>query len=263
MKRLLSRLPLLLCLVLSAGPAAADAPKELLIYCGITMVNPIKAIADVFEKERNVKITINQGGSEDLYKSLRDSKQGDLYLPGSASYYKEYQPDGLLGEYVHLGFNQAALIVPKGNPKGIDGRLENLERTDIAVGIGEANMGSIGRETKKILERKGNYQKVQDNAALVATDSRNLNRAIKMSEVDLILNWRATAFFKENREQLQAIDLDPKDAVPKKLLLILLNSSNNPDLARKFMEFAASDKGQAIFRENGFLDNSYKADKGL
>jgi molybdate transport system substrate-binding protein len=256
MNRLLNLLLMSGCLLLASGQAAAEERRDLLIYCGITMVNPIKAIAARFETEHQVKITISQGGSEDLYDSLKGSQQGDLYLPGSSGYYKQYQADGLLGEFVHVGFNQAALIVQKGNPKGIDGRLENLERKDIAVAIGESSTGSIGMETKKILEKKGNYQKVMDNAALVATDSRNLNRALKMGEVDLILNWRATAFFQENRDQLQAVDLDQKDAEPKKLLLILLKFSKQPELARKFMDYAASEQGQAIFRENGFLDNS-------
>jgi molybdate transport system substrate-binding protein len=38
-------------------------------------------------------------------------------------------------------------------------------------------------------------------------------------------------------------------------LLNLLSTSRYPELARRFMSLAASDEGQAIFRQHGFLDN--------
>jgi molybdate transport system substrate-binding protein len=46
-------------------------------------------------------------------------------------------------------------------------------------------------------------------------------------------------------------------AKPQPLLLNLLTFSTQPDLARRFMHYAASAEGQAIFRKHGFLDNSH------
>ena len=255
-----SRLAALFALIaLLAGCGGEQAPpeaaKELLLYCGITMAKPMSEIAREFEKSHNVKITISQGGSEDLYQSLKSSRKGDLYLPGSASYRKRHLEEGLLGEFVHVGYNQAAMVVPKGNPKGLDADLNHLTRKDLAVVICNPESGSIGRETKRILEGRGIYQEVLDNSAYLTTDSRNLNRALKQGEADLMINWRATAFFEENKEQMDVIDLDPKQAKPKKLLLNLLTFSSHPELARQFMELASSEQGQAIFRKYGFIDN--------
>ena len=53
------------------------------------------------------------------------------------------------------------------------------------------------------------------------------------------------------------LDLDPALAKPQPLLLNLLTFSTQPDLARRFMHYAASAEGQAIFRKHGFLDNSH------
>ncbi len=244
----------------STAGAEAKPQKELLIYCGITMANPMKEIAKVIEKEQNVKIIINQGGSQDLYKSLAASRKGDLYLPGSASYRERNLAEGLLGDFVHVGFNQASLVVKRGNPMKVEPALEQLQRKDLIVGICNPDSGSIGRETKKILEGHGNYQQVLNNSSYMKTDSRNLNRSIKSGEIDLTLNWRASAFFPENREQLQVIDLDPKLAKPKKLLINLLTFSQHPDVARRFMEYASGPEGQAIFRRFGFLDRDGKVD---
>jgi molybdate transport system substrate-binding protein len=236
-------------------------PAEMLIYCGITMAPPMGEIARNFEKQHKVHITISQGGSEDLYQSLKGSRKGDLFLAGSASYREKNLKEGLLGEAVHVGYNQSALMVAKGNPKKITGDLDNLTRKDLAVVICSPDSGSIGRETKLVLEKRGIYQQVKDNAAYLTTDSRNLNQALKKGDADLIINWRATAFFPDNSGYMDMVEIDPVYAVPKKLLLNQLTFSPNPELSKKFMEYAASAEGQAIFRKWGFIDNSVMFDK--
>lgn len=256
---------LLLSLTLSScsenkESASADADKQLLIYCGITMVKPMTEIAKIIEKEKNCHISLTKGGSEDLYKSLDQSRLGDLYLPGSASYRKRHLEEGLLGEFRHVGFNQAALMVPKGNPKGVKADLNELLRDDLSIVICNPESGSIGRETKRLLDLAGIYQPVFEKAAYLTTDSRNLNRALKNGDADLIVNWRATAFFEENQTQMEVVDLPIKQAEPKKLLINLLKFSAHPDIAKRFMEYAASSQGQAIFRKYGFLDNQTVVD---
>ena len=93
---------LLLALI---SPTSQASERELLIYCGITMVRPISEIAQNFEKAERVKVRISQGGSEDLYQSAKQSKQGDLYLPGEPSYRELYLAEGLLGDFVTVGLS--------------------------------------------------------------------------------------------------------------------------------------------------------------
>lgn len=247
-----------------AGCDGDDQPAalrpQLLLYCGITMVHPMTEIARVIEREQNVQITISQGGSEDLYQSLRASRKGDLYLPGSESYRQRHLGEGLLGEAVPVGYNQAALVVRKGNPKQVSADPHSLLRQDLAVVICNPDSGSIGRENKRILEEVGIYQQVLDNAVFLTTDSRNMNGALKNGDADLILNWRATAFFPENRDFMEVIDIDPALAKPKRLVLNLLTFSSHPEIARRLMAYAASEQGQAVFRKYGFIDNQGRAD---
>lgn len=256
MLRLIASLLVLFLAACDSTEMSSAKRSELLVYCGITMAHPIKEIASIVEQEKGVKILITQGGSEDLYESLANSRQGDLYLPGSASYRKRHLYEGLLGDYVHVGYNQAALMVPKGNPKNISNDVVELTRKDLGVVIANAGTGSIGRETKRILSERDIYQAVLDNAVYLTTDSRNLNRAIHNKDADLILNWRATAFFGENKAVMDVIDLPPELAKPKKLLINQLSFSSYPEVGKYFMELAASERGQEIFRRYGFLDNS-------
>jgi len=242
--------------LLLALPAFAQGTKaELLLYCGITMVRPMTEIAQVFEKRENVKINIAQGGSEDLFQSAKKSGAGDWYLPGEPSYYQLHLKAGQFGEYVTVGYNQMALMVQKGNPKGVKPDPKEMLRRDLVAIIGNAESGSVGKEAKAILDQLGIYPKVIRQAAFLAPDSRSLVNAMKKGEGDIAMNWRAVGFFPDNASKIDVVDLDPKLAKPQALLLVQLKSSKHPELAKRFMNYTASEEGQAIFRKHGFLDN--------
>jgi molybdate transport system substrate-binding protein len=248
----------LLCLLagmLSTPVHAEEKKQELLIYSGITMMPPMLEIARILEKTLDIRITISQGASEDLYQSLRKSGQGDLYLPGAPEYRTRHMAEGLLGDYVTVGYNQATMIVPKGNPMQVKANLRELLRDDLAVVIGAPDRGAIGLETRQILKQAGLYEQVVRKAAALASDSRSINRMLKQGDADLIVNFRATAFFPDNASHMEALDLDPRIARPQALLLNLTTVAKNPSAARRFMEYAAGPEGQAIFRKHGFLDN--------
>ncbi|MBU0680762.1 MAG: substrate-binding domain-containing protein [Proteobacteria bacterium] len=249
----------ILVIILSLAGCSTPQEKEkiencLLIYCGITMRHPLQEIATVFEKKHGCRVAIIQGGSEDLYQSLKLSRKGDLYLPGSPTYREKYLAEGFLGDYVYVGDNQAALIVQKGNPKNISADIKNLANQRYTVVIGNPESGSIGQHTKKILEKAGIYDEVLRNSVSLPAASRNIRRSIVEDGIDLAMNWRATASFPENKELMDALVLPESIAPKKKLLLNLLSFSDNPELAKEFMLLAVSPEGQAVFKKYSFLD---------
>lgn len=246
--------------VLATTVAQAQAPVEILIYCGITMVKPIKEIAGLIESRQGIKVTVSQGGSEDLYEALKLARVGDIYFPGSDSYRHRYLPEGLLGEAVPVGYNVASLMVAKGNPKQVKADIRELLRPDLTAVVCNPETGSIGSETKRILDKAQLSAEVLNRSAFLATDSRNLMQAMKNQQADVILNWRATAFFPENRTLVDVLDLDPAISQPSKLELNLLSFTRHEAEARAFVALAASPEGQAIFRKHGFLDASQRGD---
>jgi molybdate transport system substrate-binding protein len=232
----------------------ASSKPTLLFYCGITMVKPMVEISKVIEKKYNCKIKIIQGGSADLYKSLKLSKQGDLYLPGSESYRIKHLKEGILLDGQYIGFNKAAIFVRKGNPKHIK-NLESLVDENIATILCNPKSGSIGKMTKKLLIKyKGEefFNDAYDIASELGTDSRNLNKALMNKTADMSINWRATAFWKENSVFVDIVEIDKKYAPKKKLVLNLLKSSSHPKIAKALMDFASSSDGKAIMKRYGF-----------
>jgi len=132
--------------------------------------------------------------------------------------------------------------------------LGNLASPDYYVVICNPNSGSIGRETRKILERAGIFDQVSRNASQLTTDSKDLVNVLRNKEADLVINWYATSTWPDNQPYVDVLSIDEQYAFKKKLVLGLLTFSKHPDIARKFMAYAASEKGKTLFEQYGLFD---------
>ncbi|MEA3543592.1 MAG: substrate-binding domain-containing protein [Thermodesulfobacteriota bacterium] len=233
--------------------SVSAAKSELLIYCGITMIKPMSEIAALLEQQEDCTVRITKGGSGNLMKSILHNQVGDLYLPGSDKYFAiiEEKSPGLVTNTVAVGENRAAIMVQKGNPKKIPPVLSSLADPAYAVVIGNPDSGSIGKETGKILKKKGIYAAVMKNAMYLTTDSKDLVKAIIRKEADIVINWFAASTWGSNPTHIDIIEIDRQYAQPKKLLLGLLKFSKQQELAGKFMQLASSETGQQIFKKHG------------
>lgn len=251
----LRRKIIFILLTMCLAYAQNSKKPTLLFYCGITMVEPMKEIAKIIEKKHNCKIKISQGGSKDLYDSLKYSKKGDLYLPGSQAYVINNIKDGFIIESKLIGHNQAAIFVQKTNPLKVK-NLEDFKRDDLSVILSNPYSGSIGKMTKNIFKNYKDeefYETIFDKTIAVATDSRIINQIMIEKKADISINWKATASWNENSKYLDIIELDEKFAPQKKLYINLLQFSKHKDIAKAFINYCASKEGQAIMKKYGFL----------
>lgn len=229
--------------------------KSILIHCGVTMVKPITEIAQTIEKQENCKILITKGGSGNLYNSICTNKMGDLYLPGSEKYIVKAMKEGYVTDTVFVGKNKAAVLVQKGNPKNIEACLECLSDSSYRIVIGNPNSGSIGKETQRILNKLGIYEEIKKRAKYQTIDSRHLITALKNNEADIVINWYATTTWENNKNHVQVLDVKDKTIMKAhKLYIGRLLFSQHPDIAEKFMKYAASEKGKAVFKKYGLYE---------
>lgn len=235
------------------APPGSDR-KEILIYCGMTMVKPVLELSRIFEEQENCVVKVTYGGSGHLLRSIEVNRIGDLFFPGKKNYIDQLADKKLIENTALLGYNQAALFVQPGNPKQITAQFQNLTNPDYRIVIGSEQSGSIGKETKRILDRIGIYQDVIDNALYLTTDSKGLVKAIKNHEADLVVNWLAVNYLPDNKGKMDVLKLSDNYFLRNPLLMGTLAYSDNPDLADKFLQLAASEVGQNIFRNYGFLD---------
>lgn len=242
-------------LILSGCSSERDdaAKPELIIFCGVTMIAPMLELANDFKQERNVEVELSFGGSQDLAKSIEVNRLGDVFLPGVRSFVDDMQKKGHVTDISVVGHNELALFVRKGNPLGLTADLGQLADPSLAVVIGHEDLGSVGKETRKLLTMHGLYDGVVGNAAFMAADSKGLMAAVVDGRADIVLNWKAVYRNKDNEDHVDVIDIDGVDGVERKELAMgRLIYSKYPDLAKAFIDFCTSDHGRAVFEKYGF-----------
>lgn len=252
--RLLAAGICLVCFLLGCGAneKPGDGPVELLVFCGITMIDPIMELAARFEESHPVKVKLTYGGSQDLARSIEVNALGDIYFPGTKRFVDEMTAKGHISASQQVGHNRITFFVQKGNPKGITGSLDHLKDPDLSVAIGHKDYGSVGREAHRILTGKGIYDAVVRNAAFMASDSKGMTSALREKRVDLVMNWCSVYYFKDNAQFMDEVPLDPGTATRHPLVMATLVYSRNPEKAKTFMALCASEPGRAVFQKYGF-----------
>ncbi|WP_456392619.1 substrate-binding domain-containing protein [Nitratifractor sp.] len=232
-----------------------SAKTEMLFYCGTTMVPAMKALVKEFERNRNCKIRIYQGASGQLLRTLKLSKKGDLFLPGSDAYYQKSDAD-LFPYRKIIGRNRLTLFVRQGNPLKIRS-IEDLFDKRVLFAIGNPQLGSIGKASREMISKTRGplyWKRMELWAVLYGSDSRDLLGLMLHEGIQSTLNWEAAAFHIPNRSFLEIIPLPEAKAYRKKLILSTLSFSKHPKIARAFVDFAASTTGQKILQQYGLSD---------
>ena len=147
-------------------PAPAPEEVELVVFAAASMTETMTEIKAMYEAANpGVTITYNFDSSGTLKTQIQEGAECDLFISAApkqmnaldVSCDAEKNPDGLdfvlQGSRVNLLENKVALVVPEGNPKGIesfDQLIEALKAGDILFAMGNSDV-PVGQYTQKIL----------------------------------------------------------------------------------------------------------------
>ena len=235
----------LIALLALAFGCVDDSPR---LYCGAGIRPPVKELVEEFEQEHGVTITVDYAGSEMLLGRIKLSGKGDLYMPGDVHYVELAEKEGLIAASEPVCYFVPVILVQKGNPKKIR-TLEDLTRTDVKVGLGVAKVCAIGRKASKIFA-KNKIDEEQVNVKYRSATVNNLGMQIKLDALDAVIVWDATAaYFAEDGD---VIAIPPEQNVISRVTVGVLKSAEYPELARKFVKFITSERGQEVFKKHHY-----------
>lgn len=249
-------IPLLTLLSGCGGKGDPDSRNrpELLVYCGMSTSVAFEEVSRAFEELFDCKVSINSDTCGHLMNSIKATQQGDLFLPSAEWDMYDFLEEGIVLEYVTVGYNQAVITVRKDNPLHLKGTIAELADEKYLVGLCDSSWSAIGQESLRILQNSGLYDAVMVNVNRIAPDSKTLGELIKNNEIDLALNWSAAVSCSAYSQYIDVLPIRDVSVKSHKILLGLLRFSKNPALAKKFLEFAISPKGKAIFHKHRLLN---------
>ncbi len=221
----------------------------LVMYCAAGMKPPIEKLAREYEEKYGIRIEIQYGGSGTLLSGLRVTKTGDLYLAADESYMVEAEKQDLIAETQPLATLMPVIAVKKGNPKKLSG-IQDLLKEDVSFALANPGAASIGKQTKIILEAHDLWEPVKAAVTVLKPTVNEVANDIHIGSVDAGIIWDATA---NQYDDLEIIPSEMLKKYKKKVTVGVLNSTEKPTEALKFLRFLSSKEfGNPTFQSMGF-----------
>lgn len=264
---LLLTLALLFTLAACGSPAAPSKgeKEEIIVFAAASMTETLNQIKDVYEKENNVTITYNFDSSGTLKTQIQEGADCDLFISAGQkqmnqldlSSDKEINKEGLdfvAGDTrLNLLENKVVLVVPEGNPKGIesfDDLAARLAEGSILMAMGNSDV-PVGQYTQKILNFYGLDEEALAKSGVITYGSNVKEVTTQVSEgsVDCGIVYCTDAF----SAGLTVIDSASKDMCGQVIYpAAVLKTAKNPDAAKAFLDYLTGSEAMAIFEAVGF-----------
>lgn len=230
----------------------SDRAERLFVYCAAGLRTPVAQIAADYQREYNVAIELQFGGSNTLVSQIEASGVGDLYLAGDDSYVALAQEKGLAREALPLATMRPVVAVPTGNRKNIE-RVEDLWRPDVAVAVANPDQAAVGKLVRQQLEANGQWKQLDEavrNRGVYKPTVGDVANDILLGSVDAGIIWDAVA---AQYPDLQTVDFPVFGDAQVNIEATVLSSSQQPTAALRFARYlAARDRGQKTFERFGY-----------
>jgi len=235
-------------IVLNARRDHGGDARTLRLYCAAGLRPVMEAIKESYESEYGVEIDVDYAGSGALLGTIRAARDGDLYLAADAGYIDQARRLGLVEESMGLASQRPALIVRKGNPKGING-LDDLLAGGVKFAVADPAAAAVGRTTRDLLKRVGRWKQIRDACRAMEPTVTGAANLVRIGTVDAAFTWDATVF---SYPELEVVNVPELAAGDTSISIGVLTSSRVPTSALRFARYvAARDRGLLEFARRG------------
>ena len=268
MKKLLAlvmALAMALALCACGGDSAAE-DVELTVFAAASMEETLTEIGDMymaenegvtvvfnFDSSGTLKTQIQEDAVCDVFISAGQTQMDQLDITADASVNTEGLDFVLEGSRFDLLENKVALVVPEGNPAGIESfedMRDGLESGTIMLAMGNSDV-PVGQYTQKIFDYYG-----LDEAALAesgcityGTNVKEVATQVAEATVDCGVIYATDAF----SENLTVVDTATAEMCGQVIYpAAVLNISEHQEQAQDFLDFVVSDAGREVLESVGF-----------
>ena len=252
-----------------AAPAEETAPAEeieLIVFAAASMTETLTEIKDLYEAANpGVKITYNFDSSGTLKTQIQEGAECDLFISAGQKQMNqldstasaEVNTEGLdfvlQGSRINLLENKVVLVVPEGNPKGIesfDQLAELLKNGDVLMAMGNSDV-PVGQYTQKILAY---YELSEEDLAAAGaitygTNVKEVTTQVSEASVDCGVVYCTDAF----SAGLTVVEGATAEMCGQVIYpAAVLNVSTHPEAAQSFLDYLTTDEAMAVFEAVGF-----------
>ncbi|HKQ02401.1 MAG TPA: molybdate ABC transporter substrate-binding protein [Actinomycetes bacterium] len=228
----------------SGGSSSAASASEIKVFAAASLTAAFTKIGDDFSAANGgTKVTFNFAGSQALATQIQQAAPADVFA--SADIPNMDKVKDLVNTPQNFASNLLAIVVEKGNPKGVKG-LEDLASPDLKVVLAAEEVPA-GKYAKQILDKAGvsvTPVSQEDNVKAVVTK-------VSLGEADAGIVYVTDV--SAGGDKVEGVDIPEDQNVTATYPIATVKASKAQDKAQAFMDLVLSAEGQQVLKEYGFL----------
>ncbi len=254
MKKISRLLALTLTALLAGGCAAGGQETDLTVFAAASMTETLNELKPLFEeKYPGVTVIYNFDSSGTLKTQIEEGAVCDVFISAGQKQMDELNVDILADSRMNLLENEVTLCVSVNASAEIDSfddLADRLKDGSVLLCVGNSDV-PVGQYTQKILAYYGLDESALANAGLItyASNVKEVTTQILEGSVDCGVIYRTDAY----SAGLAPVDHATADMCGQVIYpAAVLDSSQNQEIAKKFLDFLTTTDAKEIFGSVGF-----------
>ena len=238
-----------LVFVLGACGGERDDRPSLRVAAASSLTEVFTELARTFEKDHpDIDVVLDFGASSAIARGINEGNPADVFASADATSMGDVVDAGNVAAPPEvIARNRLAIVVEKGNPKGIDG-LADLAGDDVTFVMCAAEV-PCGRLGAAALAKAG----VQAKAASLEETVKAVLGKVRLGEADAGIVYATDVAAGAGNVDGVPIDGADDPALEAVYLMAVTRRAANPDAARDWVDLVFSEIGQRAFADQGFL----------
>lgn len=218
----------------SADSAEAPAEKvELnLLAASSTRVFNEELEAQAAEIDPSVSLLINNAGSSTLVQQLVDGAPGDVLITADKKNMTDAQDTGVVNDPVQLASNVMVMVVPAGNPAGLESVEDITEDTTFVLCDPQVPCGTV---SESIIEAKG----LDVTADSLEHQVADVLGKVTSGEADA--GWVYATDAAAAGDAVEVIEIEGAEEFTNSIFGAVVAESENPESAQQLLDLLADD----------------------
>lgn len=250
----------LLCALLLVSPQpcvghnARERPaydKEILVSAAISMKGSLIELAQKFEQRTpRTKVRFNFGASGQLAQQIRRGADVDVFVSAAPQPALQLISEGLAekSSLSTIAQNELVVISPSNTPAIRD--VQTLVKQS-RVAIGNPKTVPAGEYARKFLQGESLYPSMQKRHQFIYGESvRQILQYVQTGNVDAGLVYKTDTM--DGAKVTIGFSVPTARTGPISYVLVTLNKSKNPHIARGFALYCMTEEARSILKRRGF-----------
>jgi molybdate transport system substrate-binding protein len=212
------------------------------VLAAASLTDVFQQLATPFEEEHDATVTFSFGSSTDLAEQVADGAPGDVLATADEASMQLAEDAGATGEVETFATNVLTIVVPTGNPAGID----SLDDLAGATWVRCADEVPCGKVAVSLLDAAG----VTAEPVSLEEDVRATLDKVVSGEADAGLVYATDAV--AAADEVDAVEIPGAEEALTSYYAATLEQSGDAGLAADWVAWVTSEEGRAILEDAGF-----------